>query len=206
MHTVYTRKGTGGFVVEAALLLAGEPFERIEMIKGEQPDPVFLKLSPLNQVPVLVLPDGSSMTETAAMCIHLAERYPKARLAPAAGEPGRADFLRWLGLMNSVIYPAVLRYYYAPRYTSDEHGSEGVKQGAIAEMDRGLAVLDEVLRERQWLVGERMTIDDVYLLMMFYWHPEIERAKANWQNVDRACAVLRDHPVMKELNAWHELW
>jgi len=45
-------------------------------------------------VPVLTLPDGHSLTESAAICILLAERHPEAQLAPEAGSPARADFLR----------------------------------------------------------------------------------------------------------------
>jgi glutathione S-transferase len=73
-------------------------------------------------------------------------------------------------------------------------------------MDRGLAVIDAALAGRQWLAGDRFSLADIYLLMLFSWHPEMERARAAWKNVERACAVLRDHPVMRELNARHKMW
>lgn len=206
MYTLYTRPGSGGFVVEAAFLLAGQPFECVDVVKSEKPDPAFLKISPLGQVPALTLPEGASMTESAAICILLAERFPQAALAPAADAPARADFLRWMVLMTSVVYPAVLRFYYAHRYTTDADGRTAVKQAAVAEMDRGLAVLDDALAGREWLAGDRFSLADVYLLMLFSWHPETERARAAWRNVERVCAELRDHPVMRGLNARHELW
>jgi hypothetical protein len=34
----------------------------------------------------------------------------------------------------------------------------------------------------------------------------MERARAAWKNVERVCAGLRDHPVMRELNARDEMW
>lgn len=206
MYTLYTRPGSGGFVVEAALVLAGVPFKQVDVEKSEQPDPAFLKISPLNQVPVLGLPDSKSMTESAAMCILLAERHPQAELAPAGDMPARADFLRWMALMASVIYPADLRFYYARRYTTEAGGEKGVRQAAVAEMDRGFAMLDDALRSREWLAGERFSLADIYLLMLFSWHPETERARATWKNVERMCAGLRGHPVMEGLNARHEMW
>lgn len=142
MYKLYTRPGSGGFVVEAALALAKAPFEQIDVPKSDRPDPAFLAISPLNQVPALTLPDGSSLTESAAICILLAERHPRAGLAPAADAPARADFLRWMAFMSSALYPAVLRFYYAPRYTVDADGAKAVKQAAVAEMDRGFAVVD----------------------------------------------------------------
>jgi glutathione S-transferase len=206
MYTLYTRPGSGGFVNEAALLLAGQPFECIDVPKTDRPEPAFLEVSPLNKVPALILPDGASMTETAAICILLAERHPEAGLAPAPGSPDRADFLRWMAFMASLIYPADLRFYYPHRYTTDTGGTKAVRQAAVAEMDQGLAVIDRALAGRQWLVGDRFTLADAYLLMLVSWHPEIELVRAAAPNVERVCAALRDNPVMQRLNVRHEMW
>ena len=206
MYKLYTRPGSGGFVVEAALALANAPFEQIDVPKTDRPDPAFVDISPLNQVPVLTLPDGRSMTESAAICILLAERHPDAGLAPAVNAPARADFLRWMAFMSSVLYPAILRLYYAHRYTTDAEGTKAVKQAAIAEMDRGFAVLDAALKDRDWLVGDRMSVADIYLVMLVAWHPDADKARTAWPNVERLWAGLREHPLIKTLNTAHEMW
>lgn len=157
MYKLYTRAGSGGFVIEAALKIAGVPFEQIEVPKRAEPDPEFLKISPMNQVPVLVLPDGHAVPETAAICILLGELHPNAGLGPVAGEPGRADFLRWLAFMTSSVYMANLRYYYPHRSTTDTAGIEAVKKAAIIEMDKEISVLDRALAGRDWLVGDSRT-------------------------------------------------
>ncbi|MBZ9799661.1 glutathione S-transferase family protein [Mesorhizobium sp. ES1-4] len=206
MYKLYTRPGSGGFVVEAALALADAPFEQIDVPKSEAPDPAFLAISPLNQVPVLTLPDGRSVTESAAICILLAERHPQAGLAPAADEPARAEFLRWMAFMSCVLYPAALRFYYAHRYTTDAGGAKAVKQAAVAEMDRGFAVMDAALRGRDWLAGDAMSLADIYLVMLVAWHPDIDRARAAWPDIERLWARLREHPLLKTLNTSHEMW
>ena len=165
-----------------------------------------LDISPLNQVPALTLPDGRSITESAAICILLAERHPDAGLAPAVDTPARAEFLRWMAFMSSALYPAALRFYYANRYTTDADGTKAVKQAAIAEMDRGFAVLDTALEGRDWLAGETMSLADIYLVMLVAWHPDIDKAHSAWPNIERLWAGLRDHPLMKKLNSTHEMW
>ncbi|MEI9422511.1 glutathione S-transferase family protein [Mesorhizobium sp. Cs1299R1N1] len=205
MYKLYTRPGSGGFVVEAALALIDAHFEQIDVPKTEASDPAFLAISPLNQVPVLTLPDGRSITESAAICILLAERHPRAGLAPAADEPARAEFLRWMAFMSSALYPAILRFYYAHRYT-DAEGTKAVKQAAVAEMDRGFAVVDAALRGRDWLAGDKMSVADIYLVMLVAWHPDIDRARAAWPDIERLWARLREHPLMKTLNTSHEMW
>ncbi|TPN83558.1 glutathione S-transferase family protein [Mesorhizobium sp. CU2] len=206
MYKLFTRPGSGGFVVEAALAMAGAPFEQIDVPKKDVSDPAFLAISPLNQVPALILPDGHSLTESAAICILLAERHPEAGLAPEAGSPGRADFLRWLAFMSSVLYPAILRLYYAHRYTADAGSVQAVKDAAIAEMDRGFAILDRALADRSWLAGDKRSLADIYLAMLVAWHPDTMRARNDWPNIERLWARLREDELMRKLNASHEMW
>ncbi|WP_019169933.1 glutathione S-transferase family protein [Pseudaminobacter salicylatoxidans] len=206
MYKLYTRPGSGGFVAEAAFALADVPYERINVAKSEAADPQFRVVSPLGQVPALALPEGGSMTESAAICILLGERYPEAGLAPGLGDEARADFLRWMAFLSSALYPAVLRRYYAPRYTADPAGKVAVEDAATAEIDRLFAVVDAQLAGRDWLAGERLSLADVYLLMLYSWHPEAEGARGSFPNVERVCEGLRQHPVLRELNAAHELW
>ncbi|MFD9899917.1 glutathione S-transferase family protein [Mesorhizobium sp. UC22_110] len=206
MHKLYTRPGSGGFVIEAALKLAGVAFEQIDVPKTPEPDPEFLKISPMHQVPVLVLPDGHAVPETAAISLLLAELHPGKGLGPVAGEPGRADFLRWMAFMATAIYMANLRYYYPHRSTTDAAGIAAVKQAAVVEMDKELGILDRALAGRDWLVGDRRTIADVYMLMLVCWYPDIDKARALWPNVERVCASLRADPMLAALNGPHEMW
>ena len=206
MYKLYTRPGSGGFVIEAALKLAGVPFEHIDVPKTLDLDPEFLKISPMHQVPVLVLPDGHAVPETAAISLLLAELHPGKGLGPIAGEPGRADFLRWMAFMATAIYMANLRYYYPHRSTTDATGIAAVKQAAVAEMDKEISILDRALRGRDWLVGDSRTIADVYMLMLVCWYPDQGRARAIWPDVERICARLRDDPMLAALNEPHEMW
>lgn len=206
MHTLYTRPGSGGFVVEAALRLCGQPFSAVAVQRGGPYDPAFQAISPLRQIPVLVLPDGRSMTESAAICIYLSEIHPQAELGPQVGAPDRADFLRWMLFMSSALYPALLRYFYAPRYTAAPAGVEGVRQAAVSECDRLFEILEQALQGRDWLVGSRRTIADIYLLMLAHWHPEGDKPRAEWINIVRVCEALKHDPVLAELNTTHRIW
>lgn len=206
MVKLYSRPGSGGFVVEAALKIAGVPFDLIDVKKTPDPAPEFLAISPMNQVPVLVMADGHAVAESAAICALLAELHPDAGLGPVAGQAGRADFLRWLAFMTSTLYPAVLRYYYAHRYTADADGIAAVKQAAVTEMDREIGILDRALAASGWLAGDVRSIADVYMLMLVCWHPDAQKARTAWPNVERVSAALRADPLLAELNLRHEMW
>lgn len=205
MYTLYSRPGSGGFVVEAALRLAQQPFTLVNVAK-EAPDEAFLKVSPLAQVPALVLPDGRAVTESGALSVLIAERHAQAELAPQPGSPHRADFLRWMFFLSSALYPALLRYFYADRYTSDTGGSTMVQDAAVDETDRGFAIVERALAGKDWLAGDRLSIADVYLLMLAHWHPVDARPRPEWTNIARLCAALKEHAVIAELNLAHRLW
>lgn len=146
-------------------------------IKSDGPTDRFLELSPLRQVPVLTLPDGRSITESAAMLIYLADANPGSGLAPAPTAPDRAEFLRALLLQATALYPALLRWFYSERGTVDPAGREAVKEAAVAEADRYLLVIDRALEGRDWPArGDSMTVADIYLLMLAHGHLVAQQA------------------------------
>ena len=170
-YRLYNRPGSGGFVVEAALTLAGAPFELQEFdSKPGTPLPEsFRETNPWGQVPTLVLPDGTMMTEAAAILIHLAACYPDKGLGPAPGTAAHAAMLRWMVFASVNLYEAVLRRGYSFRYTTDPAGHDGVRAAANARMAEALAVLEAAIDPGPFLLGAEMSVADIYIAMLFTW-------------------------------------
>ena len=58
----------------------------IDLEKGEHKAPEFLEINPAGKLPALV--DGDSrIFESAAICLYLGDKFPKANLAPKIGAP-----------------------------------------------------------------------------------------------------------------------
>src|SRR5439155_24123540 len=97
MYTLYGKKGSGSASTEIALQLIGAPYQIVETASWEPNDDFaeLLKLNPLGQIPTLVLEDGSVMSESAAILIHLADAHPQSGLLPGAPSQ-RAQLLRGL--------------------------------------------------------------------------------------------------------------
>mgnify|MGYP001606907849 CR=1 FL=1 len=187
MYTLYGRKGSGSFAVEAVLAEAGQRYKFIEATPGEdgKPHPGLLRLNPLGQVPTLVLPDKTVMTESAAMVIYICDRHAKAELAPARKSKQRAAYLRWLTFMAATIYSSNLRLYYPERYSTDPNAAAGIKDAAVAALAREWGILAKALGKGKgpWLLGKKFSSADIYAAMLATWNPDLPAFYAKHPNV-----------------------
>jgi glutathione S-transferase len=144
-------------IVEAALALSGLPYEVEEISYGE-PGPQrdrLLAFNPLGQVPTLLLPDGRTMTESAAIILHLADEAPHAGLAPAAQDATRPMFLRWLAFIVAAIYPTFTYGDEPARWTGDGRASQGaVALFRVAESLQAVGAGRAVQRPRPLCGGD----------------------------------------------------
>lgn len=117
MLTLYGTKGSGAAAIEAALARAGLAYTGVDAASWN-PGPGFdelLRVNPLGQIPTLVLADGTVMTESAAILIHLGLTSAPGLLLPA--ESGaRARVLRGLVYIAANCYAAISIIDYPERW------------------------------------------------------------------------------------------
>ena len=202
LHRLYWTKTSGGFPAAAVLTLAGVAWDSVEvdLEAGENRRPDYLALNPTAQVPTLVLPDGTVMTESAAIAWHLADTLPQAGLLPPREQEGtRALLLRWMVFGAAALYEAELRYYYPDRYTSDPAGAAGVKQAALDAYDRCIALVEPLLSPGPFVLGQKLSVLDLYLAMFAAWHPQkpevYQRRPALRRLIDAVAGEPRVAPV-----------
>lgn len=169
-YTLYNRPGSGGFAVEAALTLMDQPFDYIDVGSqpGEEMPSEFRAINPWGQVPTLILPDGTVMTETGAILTYLAGAHPDAHLSPAPWSPAYATFLRWMTFLGANIYEGFLRQSYPARFTDDPNGLNAVRSAAARRINEGFLVLEGELTSAGFLQDD-LSVADIYLSMFFAW-------------------------------------
>jgi glutathione S-transferase/GST-like protein len=201
MHTLYWSADTGAFAVQAVLEELDQPYERVmvDTKQGRHREPGYRALNPMMQVPTLRLPDGTVITESAAMVLHLCDAHPGPELLPAPGSTGRAVAYRWLFWLATGLYEADLRYYYADRYTSEPEGAAGVKQAALERMDRLVALAEELLGQGPYVLGERFSAVDIYLFMLVLWHPARHEVLARHPRLGGHARRLRTRPAIDRI-------
>ena len=171
-YVLHNRLGSGGFAVQAALTVAGVPFELalLDSVPGTPLPESFRAVNPWRQVPVLITPEGAVLTETAAILIYLVGRHPDRDLGVRIDTPEYGQFLRWTVFLSANIYEATLRKAYAERYTTDASGAASVREAAEARNHQAFAVLEGVLADRDFLLGSRRSPVDIFCAMLYAWH------------------------------------
>jgi GST-like protein len=146
-HELLAIRGYGSAIVEAAFGVAGVPFDRVEVDASSRER--LIAANPLGQVPTLLLPDGTVLTESAAIVLYLNDLRPAAGLVPPVGDADRPRFLRWLVFLVAALYPTFTTG--APR------------DGLWRQLEEAAGT--------PWFLGERRSAVDLYLAVMTRWDP-----------------------------------
>lgn len=173
MLKIFGAAGSGSIPIEAMLTLLQVPYEVIEAVTWE--DEAARKLvetvNPLRQVPALVLPGGEVLTESAAILIYLADLHPQARLAPALGDPTRAQYLRWMTYVSAAIYGLV--------WVIDDPSRVGVDK-ALAQTVTGRLrdrradcwrMMDQQITPGRYILGDELSALDLYVAVISRFQP-----------------------------------
>lgn len=207
MYRLYGRPGTGSVTIEAILETAQAPYE-VEIVErssdGEVPAKL-VRLNPLGQVPVLILPNGDVMTESAAIALYLADKHPEADLAPQPAAKERPAYLRWMTYLATNIYMTGLAAYYPDRYTSDQEGGKCVKSAALTRMAREWEIYAEALGNKHYILGDKMSAVDIYAAMQATWNFDVPAFFKKHPNLRAMYDRVTGHPGIAKVWGRNEM-
>jgi glutathione S-transferase len=150
----YTHPMSRARITRWMLEETGLPYEEVVLEYGTtMKAPEFLAINPMGKVPALVH-NGVAITENAAICLHLADMVPELGLLPPPGTPERGACYRWM------LFASPLEFF----ITARRHGSiaPSMESGYGNEADL-LRTLEGAISGKQYLVGDRFTVADLYL-------------------------------------------
>ena len=142
----------------------------VDLLGGEQRKHDFLTLNPAAKVPVLV--DGDLViTESAAIQLYLAEKNPEAGYIPTTVE-GRAQMYRWIFFLVTEIEQPLWRI---ARHTFIYPENQRLPQDIDLARQEGIemvAVLERHMKDREFLVGDRLSVADFTAAYTLDWANE----------------------------------
>jgi glutathione S-transferase len=164
----------------------------------------YLRINPNGTIPTLVS-GPLVLFETAAICLHIADQHPAARLAPPLGSLERAQLYKWLFFLSNTVQPAYMQFRYPEQHVSFEGGvgarhpdaADAVAADAVAAVrtaaaERAARAFEVI--EQTWgtagpfLLGEEYSACDAYLYMLAWWARKLPRPPARLPRL-RACVA-----------------
>jgi len=151
----YHNPQSRGRIVRWMLEEIGQPYETevvpYDQLKSER----YLAVNPMGKIPA-IKHRGHIVTESAAICVYLADVFPQAELGPREDE--KADYYRWLFYAAGPAEAAITN-----RAQGWEVPAEKERMFGYGNSDRVVAVLDELFSLHDYVCGDRFTAADVYV-------------------------------------------
>ncbi|MHC0067195.1 glutathione S-transferase family protein [Nostoc sp. UIC 10890] len=152
----------------------GVEFEAISinMQAGEHRTPDFLTINPTGKLPVLI--DGEHIiTESVAIALYLGEKYPESNLVPT-DLLLRAQLYRWLLFTATELEQPLWRIARHTFIYPEELRLPAEIPLARQDFTSMAVVLENHLLDRQFLVGEHVTVADFVLAYTLDWANEVQ--------------------------------
>jgi GST-like protein len=162
---LYSLPTPNGVKVSIMLEETGLPYEvhRVAFEHNDQMSPEYLSLNPNNKIPSILDPNGPGgqplpLFESGAILIYLADKT--GQLLPSA-PARRYETIQWLMFQMGGVGPMFGQLGFFHKFAGKDYEDKRPRDRYVAESRRLLAVLEQRLQGRDWIMGEEYTIADI---------------------------------------------
>jgi glutathione S-transferase len=199
MPTLYYGPGSCALASLIAIEEAGIDYEprRIDLARGEQRAPDYLKLNPKGRVPTLVTERGV-VTETPAILAYIAQISRAVQLAPLDDSFAFAGMQAFNSYLSSTVHVNHAHGRRGGRWTDDAAAIETMKAKVSETMADSFALIEDKLLAGPWVLGSKYSVADGYLFTLAKWLPgdgvdmdRFPKVKAHFERMQGRAAVQR---------------
>lgn len=162
---LYSLPTPNGVKVSIMLEESGLPYEPhlVRFDSNDQMSPEFLSLNPNNKIPAILDPNGPggeplALFESGAILIYLADKCGRFLAREGAA---RYETIQWVMFQMGGIGPMFGQVGFFHKFAGKEYEDKRPRDRYVAESRRLLAVLDQRLEGRKWIMGDEYTIADI---------------------------------------------
>lgn len=175
----------------------GVPYELVlvDRAQNAHKSAEYMKLNPMGRIPTYV--DGDLViSETAAICLHLADKHHM--LAPKLGTAERGRFYSWLMYLTNTVQAELIFYFYPEKIAQGDAARAEIKSSEEARVSGMFDTIEQELADgRPYLLGNTYTILDPYLLMLGRWTRGMKRPARTLPKVGAYMNRLLERPAIR---------
>jgi len=151
----------------------------------------YWQINPKGQVPALQLDDGTLLTEGVAIVQYLADQKPDRQLLAATGSLTRYQTLEWLSYISSELHKG-----FTPLFRPDT--PEAYKAQVRTLLEKKFQWVNQALEDKQWLLGSRFTVADVYLYVVTRWAKAVALSLHDMPALDAWFDRVAERPAVQD--------
>lgn len=176
------------------------PFEQVDIMQLDHKQPAFVAANPMQQVPVLVLDDGTAISESVAICRYFEETKPE---PPLMGRDARdrAMVEMWNRRMELGVLSRVAQAFRHTHPAMAELEKPQVREWGEANRNRiaeMLDIMDQRLAQSAFVAGDHFSIADITALVAIdFMRPIKFERPAHLKNLDRWYTAAASRPSAK---------
>ena len=201
MYRLYWDRGSANMAPHAVLREIGCGFElvRVDVTKGENRAPGYLKLNANGRVPTLVHGERV-LYESAAIILYLCELHPEAKLMPSMGEKDRHLFLQWLIYFTNTVQEELQHWWHAENYADLEASQRDMKIVAERRLGAIFSRIDSMLEEGgPYMLGGRFGAADIFLTMLCRWTRQMQKPALAYPAVKHLVDLVTARPAWQAM-------
>ena len=143
-------------------------YVHVDLKTGQGRSDSYLAINPAGKVPTLV-DDALVITESAAICLYLGDKFPESGLVPPIGTTERAECYRWTSFAISELEQPLWTIAKHRFVLPEEKRVPAILQTAFWEFSVAAGVLAKGISDRPYATGERFTAADILLGHTLAW-------------------------------------
>jgi glutathione S-transferase len=167
---LYFAPGTCALAVHIALTEAQADHElvRVNFAEAQQRTPEYLAVNPKGRVPALVTEQGV-LTETPALLLYVAQRFPAAGLAPLDNPFLLARMQEVNSYLCSTVHINHAHRPRASRWADEPEAIAGMQRKVAANMTENFQLIEKHYLQGPWVLGDTYSVADAYLYTISTW-------------------------------------
>ena len=189
---LYYAPGACSQAPHIALRELGLPFEavKVDLVKHTLADGSdYRAVNPKGYVPLLVLDDGTSISEANVILQYIADRKP-GQLAPVFGTMERWKLMEWLAFIATEVHKG-----FGPLWNPQTPAE--VRERTIQALGNRFKLIAETLSKQPFLTGNEFTVADAYLFVILNWSGMHKVDLSAWPALQQFQARVAARPAVQ---------
>lgn len=150
----------------------------------------YYSINPLGYVPLLVLNDGTQLSEGPAIVQYIADQAPDKQLAPANGSMARYQLQSLLNFISTELHKS-----FSPLFNPATPAD--YKPAVTEKLLSRMAWIDGQLAGKPYLMGDTFTVADAYLFTVTGWGAYVKVDLSGFANISAHRARVAARPAVQ---------